>query len=264
MNAPTSIDEMRHDEIRAWLERALRGQEILPRLTADELPHLGILRLEKTLKRPARDSLRDGCVQLVRQFCSEGRGETGYVLELLGLAAALQSPETTQMLAQLALRFPQVADICLDVRLAVLSALVDTPPPQPMEFWESILKQSPHDYGVLALSGVLATNPAQAIRLLPAMPNTQRAGQAAALKMELAWDDLPPKKRFQFVQDIPSILPQCGSQFVGPVKVWVESKQQAPHIATANPSLQAALRGLLGEESAPKAWTPKLCPVSAA
>jgi len=67
MNAPMSIDDLNHDEIRAWLERALRGQEPLPRLTPDEFPHLGILRLEKTLKPATRDSLRDGALQLVRQ-----------------------------------------------------------------------------------------------------------------------------------------------------------------------------------------------------
>ncbi len=263
MNAPTSINELNHDEIRSWLERALHGRETLPRLTPDESPHLGILRLEKTLKRAASDSLRAGCLRLVRQFCRDGRGETDYVLELLGLAAAFRSPETIQVLAQLARRFPQVPGISPDVRFAVLSALVDTPPPQPPEFWESILKQSPQDYGAMALSGVLATNPAQAIRMLPAMPDTERAGQAAALKIELAWDDLPPKKRFPFVQDIQEILPRCGSRFVGPVKTWTDSKQE-PHGTATNSSLRAALRGVLGGESAPKAMTPKLCPCSAA
>ncbi len=247
MNAPTSINELNHNEIRFWLERALHGRETLPRLTPDESPHLGILRLEKTLKQPARDSLRDGCVQLVRQFCRDGRGETGYVLELLGLAAAFRSPETIQMLAQLARRFPQVPGISLDVRFAVLAALVDTPPPQPPGFWESILTQSPQDYGAMALSGVLATHPAQAIQMLPAMPDTERAGQAAALKIELAWDDLPPKKRFQFVQDIQEILPQCGSRFVGPVKTWTDSKQE-PGKSAANPTLGAALSKELGAE----------------
>ncbi len=115
----------------------------------------------------------------------------------------------------------------------------------------------------MALSGVLATNPAQAIRMLPAMPDTERTGQAAALKIELAWDDLPPKKRFQFVQQVQEILPQCGSRFAGPVKAWTDSRQE-PHGVTANPSLRAALLGFLGGESAPKAWTPKLCPCSAA
>ena len=228
MNAPISINDLSHDEIRAWLDRALRGQETLPRLTPDESPHLGILRLEKTLKPAARDSLRDGCLQLVRQFCAEGRGETTYVEELLALAAAFKSPEAVQMLARLARGFPELPQISVEIRLAVLATLVDTPPPQSPEFWDLILKQDPEKYAALALSGVLATNPAQAIRMLPAMPDTERAGQAAALKLDLAWDDLPPKQRFQFVQDIQAILPQCGSRFAGPVQAWVDSKKSPP------------------------------------
>ena len=180
----------------------IAGQETLPRLTPDEAPHLGIVRLEKTLKPAARDSLRDGCLQLVRQFCAEGSGETTYVEELLALAAAFKSPEAVQMLADLARGFPQVPETSVEIRLAVLATLVDTPPPQAPEFWDLVLKQDPEDYAALALSGVLATKPAHAVKMLPAMPDIERVGQAAALKLDLAWDDLPPKQRFQFVQDI--------------------------------------------------------------
>ncbi len=259
-----TIHDLSHDEIRVWLARALHGQESLPRLTPDESLHLGVLRLEKTQKPAARDSLRDGCLQLVRQFCADGRGETAYIEELLCLASAFKSPETVQLLAQLARGFPQYPDISVEIRVAVLAALVDTPPPQPPAFWDDILKQDPEKYAALALSGVLATHPTQAIRMLPAMPDAERAGQAAALKLDLAWDDLPPKKRFQFVQDILAILPQCGSRFAGPVKKWADSKEE-PSPAAANPSLHAALCGVFGrEESKPKAWTPRLCPCSAA
>ena len=263
MNAPTSINDLSHDEIRAWLERALHGQEALLRLTPDESPHLGILRLEKTLKPAARDSLRDGCLQLVRQFCAEGRAETTYVQELLCLASVFKSPETVQMLAQLARGFPQFSGLSVEIRVAVLAALVDTPPPQPPEFWDLVLKQDAEKYAALALSGVLATNPAQAIKMLPAMPDAERAGQAAALKLDLAWDDLPPKKRFQFVQGILAILPQCGSRFSGPVKTWTDSKEE-PSTGTANPSLRAALSGFLGGDFAPKTRNSRLCPSSAA
>ena len=264
MNAPTSVNDLSHDEIRAWLDRALRGQEALPRLTPDEAPHLGILRLEKTLKPPARDSLRDGCLQLVREFCAEGREETAYVQELLSLAAAFKSPEAVQLLADLARGFPRLPEeASVEMRLAVLATLVDTPPPQAPEFWDLVLKQDPKSYAALALSGVLATEPAQAVGMLPAMPDAERVGQAAALKLDLAWDDLLPKQRFQFVQDIRAILPQCGSRFAGPVQAWADSKTE-PAIATANPKLHAALCNCLGRESAPRARSPRLCPCSAA
>lgn len=263
MNAPTSVNDLSHDQIRAWLDRALRGQESLPQLTPDESPHLGILRLDKTLKPAARDSLRDGCLQLVREFCADGRGEIGYVQELLLLAAAFKNPETVQMLAELARGFPLLPETSVDIRLAVLATLVDTPPPQAPEFWDLVLKLDPENYAALALSGVLATNPAQAVRMLPTMPDAERVGQAAALKLDLAWDDLPPKHRFQFVQEVQAILPHCGSRFARPVLAWADSKEE-PAVATANPKLHAALCNCLGRESAPRARSSRLCPCSAA
>jgi hypothetical protein len=263
MNAPISVNDLNHDEIRVWLNRALRGQEMLPRLTPDEASHLGILRLEKTLKPPARDSLRDGCLQLVREFCAEGREETAYVQELLSLAAAFKSSEAVQLLADLAREFPQLPEMSVEVRLAVLAMLVDTPPPQIPEFWSLVLKQDPKSYAALALSGVLATEPAQAVRMLPDMPDVERIGQAAALKLDLAWDDLLPRQRFQFVQDIRAILPQCGSRFAGPVLAWADSKTE-PAVATANPGLHAALCNCLGRDSAPRAHSSRLCACSAA
>jgi hypothetical protein len=240
MNTSMSIDERNHEEIRAWLQRALRGQEPLPLLTRDEFPHLGILRLEKTLKPATRDSLRDGALQLVRQFCADGRGEIAYLEELLALTSAFRNPEAVQMLARLAEKFPHLSHVTVEIRLAVLAMLVDTPPPQSVEFWDGILKQDPEKYAGLVLSGVLAVNPARAIELLPAMPDTERAGQAAALKLDLAWDDLQPNQRSRFVWDIQSVLAQCGSRFAGPVRAWVNSKEE-PRATTANPSLSVAL-----------------------
>jgi hypothetical protein len=259
MSPPRSIDDLSHAEIGAWLKRALHGQEPLPRLTPDERPHLGILRLEKTLKPAARDSLRDWCVQLVREFCVDGRGEAAYLEELLSLASVLKSPETVQMLAQLALRFPQMPQISVEIQLAVLAALVDTPPPQAPTFWESMLKQAPEKFAGHALSGVLATNPAQAVAMLPAMPDVERIGQATALKLDLAWDDLPPRKRFQFVQDVRAILKHCGPRFAGPVKAWADSKEEL-RTTTANVTLQAALRAFHGGDFAPRTRSSRLLP----
>ena len=246
MNVPMSIDDLNHEEIRAWLERALRGQEPLPRLTPDEFPHLGILRLEKTLKPATRDSLRDGALQLVRQFCADGQGESAYLVELLALTSAFRNPEAVHILAQLARGFYEWPQISSEIRLAVLATLVDTPPPQSVEFWDGILRQDPEKYAGLALSGVLAINPERAIELLPTMPDTERAGQAAALKLDLAWDDLPPERRYPFVESIQAILlAQCGSRFASPVQVWVDSKKGFRG-SRSNPGAWSGVRRILG------------------
>ena len=258
MNHPSPINEMSHDEIRDWLKRALQGQEQLPRLAPDESSFVAILRLEKTLKAAARDSLREGCHQLVREFCADGHGEGPYLEELLSLASAFKNPETVQMLAQLALELPRLPRLSLDIRLAVLAALVDTPPPQQPAFWEDILKQDPEKYSGLALSGLLATDRAKAIRMLPEMPNSDRAGQAAALKLDLTWDDLTPKQRSHFVQDVEAILPLCPPRFAGPVKAWADSKETAP-TSGANPSLRFGIASILDGDASPQVWSSRLC-----
>jgi hypothetical protein len=263
MNAPVPINNLAHEDICAWLQRALQGQEPLPRLTPDESHYLGILRLEKSLKPAVRDSLRDGCRLLVRQFCADGKGQAAYLEELLSLASALNDPETIEGLSGLALRFPQLPQIPTEVRLAVLATLVDAPPPRSPDFWEEVLTQNPEKYAALALSGVLATNPARAVTMLPTLPNAERVGQAAALKLDLAWDALPPKHRFQFVQDIQAILPQCGRNFAKPVAAWAAAKQST-YVPNVNPNLKIALISLIGQDMTPRALTPKLCPRLAA
>jgi len=155
MNTPMSINDLSHENICIWLKRALRGEELLPQLTTDEHPHLGILRLEKTLWPTTRRSISDGCLELIRQFSADGVGDDAYLQELLFLTAALKNPEAVRMLAQLAARFPEMRHVSEEVRLAVLAALVDTPPPQPAAFWDGILKQDSEKYAGLALSALM-------------------------------------------------------------------------------------------------------------
>jgi hypothetical protein len=263
MNAAALINDLGHEDIRAWLKRALHGQEALPRLSPDESPYLGVVRLEKELKPAARDSLRDASLQLVREFCADGSEETSYAEELLALASAFKNPESVEMLAKLAARFPQVPGISPQVRLAVLAALVDTPPPRDMAFWEMMLGQDPQNYAGMALSGVLATNPEQAVAVLPRFPDSERLGQAAALKLDLTWDNLPPNERFQFVQDVHAILPRCRRRFGGPVQAWADSKKQTRAVPV-NPSLPAGITSILGAESAARTRSSRLCPCSSA
>jgi hypothetical protein len=259
MKAATSINDLSHGEIRAWLESALHGHESLPLATPDESPYLGVVRWQKELKPPTRESLWDACRGLIADFCAEGHGEPAFLEQLLGLASTFRDPETVAMLADLASRFPNLPQLPPEIQLAVLATLVDTPPPQPPLFWAEILKQDPQRYAALALSGVLATNPAQAIQMLPAMPDTERSGQAATLKLELAWDTLTQDKRFQFVQAVGQVLCRCGRHFAGFVGAWVRAKQSSRPVNTY-PGLAAALANTLGGENTPKVFCSRLCP----
>jgi hypothetical protein len=252
------INGLKHDQIRAWLKKALNGQETLPRLTPDESHYLGILRVEKSLDPAARKSLWDGARFLLRQFCDRGEGEVPYVQELLSLVSTLKQPETPGMLVGLARQFSALPNISLEVRFAVLGALVDAAP-QDTAFWLEILNQDPAKNALLALAGVIAANrPYDALRMLPQMPDSERAGHAAVINLEIAWDGLLTRNRSRFVEEIQKILDQCGQSFAGPIRVWAEKKISS-RPSDSNVSLSDALHGALGDEFSPKTHTPKLC-----
>jgi hypothetical protein len=139
-----------------------------------------------------------------------------------------------------------------------LGALVDGSSPHPPAFWKEILEQEPEKYALLALSGVLATDPLiEGVSLLPKMPDSKRAGQAAAIKLDLVWDALPVQSRFRFVEQIQNVLGQCGQNFAGPVRLWSEKKQPIRVNKTAS-ILLSALKNSLGEEFQPRYRTSKL------
>ena len=161
------------------------------------------------------------------------------------------------MLAQLARQFPQLPQVSADIRLAVLAALVDMRPPQNRSFWTGILAQNPEQYSGLALSGVLSTSPFEATEMLPKMPDVESVGQGAALNLDLTWDNLLPKERFRFVEDIEKTLSMCGWHFARPVWEWAKSKEaHAP--VPAWKSLLAALNSSLDGDANPRFTTPKL------
>jgi len=259
MNAE-QINAMNHEQIRIWLAKALSGQTTLSRLTPDESHYLGILRMDKSVDPAARKSLRDGTLYLLRQFCDLGAGETPYIQELLALATAFNLPETPGILAGFARRFPELPDLPLKLRFAVLGALVDATTPLETSFWKEILAQDPERNALLALAGIVATNlPYDAIKMLPQMPDSLRAGQAAVINLEIAWDSLSTKERSRFVTEIQKTLLNCGENFANPLRAWIEKKVSS-RSADANPSLSAALHGELGDKIQPKTRISNLCP----
>ncbi len=253
------LSSLNHNQIREWLKRALVGLEPLPLVTPDEAFHLGILRLEMALEPAPRSSLRRACRELIRDFCTEGKGEEEYLQGLLHLASGVKDPETAEDLGILARRLSDLPQVTMRTRLNVLAALVVMPPPRSQGFWEEILARDPDHYAALVLSGLLAINPPAAVAMLPKMPNTERMGQAAVLKLDLAWDDLPPKQRFQFVEQVKATIPGCGLQVASALRDWIVEKERV-EISNGDSILKIALISC-GFDTKPRARTPKLCAV---
>jgi len=254
---PSKLDDLTHDEIRAWLQRALSGTEAIPRFTRDESPSVAILRLERSLKPPARDSVREGCRVLVSEFCNSRSGDPNYLQELVHLASGFRDPETVENLARLAADFGGAPDVPPRVQLAVLATLVDTPPMRDAEFWESILEQDPQRFGAPALSGLLATDLQRAVNILPRLPEGEDMAEAAALKLDLAWDTIPIGERLIFLDHVRGLLKKCGKDLAFTVGQWIASKQLSEEDSTFA-DLRHVLNECLGVDASPRFTSPKI------
>ncbi len=229
MNLLSTLNDRRHEEIVDWLRRALSGKESLPLATPDELPHLGILRGEKDCNPAVRDSLRRGCVHLLMEFCTQGIGEFSYVNELLLLVADFfkftYDGEVVHILAQFARKFPELPNVDLRIKKAVLARLVDIRPWQDTEFWFEILAQNPSEFSALALSGVLAKDWNQGIEMLPRMPDSREIGQLATMKLRLTRKHLDRTTFSEFDRKILQTLPLCGAEFKKPILEWLQAEK---------------------------------------
>jgi cytoskeletal protein CcmA (bactofilin family) len=78
----------------------------------------------------------------------------------------------------------------------------------------------------LAFSGVITGHPLESPPLLPQLPDDLKAGESAAVKIDLAWDELRQEDRTSFFALIKAALPRCGSTFRRPIEGWVSSKEQ--------------------------------------
>jgi hypothetical protein len=258
METDQPLDNLTHDEIRDWLERALHGLEALPLAEPGEPLQLAVARLSKGVKPQTRQSIRDGSIALVRRFSEDGSGEPAYLKELLGLASLFEAEEVTPPLANLARRFPRV-DLPADVRLEVLATLVDTPPPQPPRFWKEILAQDPKLYACRAFSGMLATDHTESIQLLTALPDDEGLGQVMARMVDFAWMEMTPNQRGPFVEGIRDIVESCQPRIAAALRIWIKTKEDAAP-RRKNRALKDAIAGMLGEDFTAKFTEPKLVP----
>ena len=233
MNANNiSIDQLDALEIRDWLQSALEGKQALPYSMPGESHHQAIMRLQQAQRSDTRNLLVSACIALLREFCAGHSGDSAYMDELIFLAALQKNDECISLLARRAKTFNQtpplpqlpLPQLPLPIRHSILAVLADASPPQTIAFWEEILRQDRNNYAGMVLAGALASDPMQALRLLPEMPDESENGEFGALNLDLTWDALPAKLRGPFVDEVAKILAQCGSNFATPVQEWIATK----------------------------------------
>lgn len=253
------LNDLSYPELREWLAEALRGHRPLPRLSTDEPPDVAILARENTLDKVTRRDLAGACAELVRGFMLTGDGTIEFVRALLHLAVGLGLRELTGELAAMAERFPEMPDLELEVRQAVLLTIVDLGELQPAEFWRHMLHQDADAYAGAALSGLLARSFAAGLEILPRLPSAGPVVSAIAMILDQALEDRPEPARSECLAALDRAAASCPAALREALREVIAEYGDGDTPPHANPSLLAAiarrvprLQSLLGVPASPR------------
>ena len=215
------LNALSYGELRAWLLEALEGRQPVLRMAPDELPYIGILRLEAGLDKPTRRDLANACAELVQGFARSGQGDADFAISLLRLAVGLDLDVVAAPLARMAESFPTMPALSDDIKRLVLATLVDLKVSQPVEFWRSVLDQDRRAFAGVAIAGLLARNPVQAIDLVPTLPEDQTMADAITVVLEQATDQLAPGQRGEVYAQVRRVLPRCLPLMRASIQEWM-------------------------------------------
>lgn len=233
------LERLRFDDILAWLERALRGQELLPMIVPDETPESPILR-ERRLSIRTREDLRKACLTLVRRFVHEPQDEDGYVTALFRLATGFQLKETVTDLHSLTSNHSAFAALNANQSWAVLSTMLDLRAPVSLDFWKEIATREPARHGVMAIAGLLTHGYHSAFRLLPSLPDDEMVADALFVVIDQHAGLLNSDERGNMVNAAAEVLPACSPHIQAALNDWIQAN---PQPAAASP--RANVRSLL-------------------
>ncbi len=236
-NSLEHLNEFSYKDLRAWLVEALHDRVQLPKIAADDQPDVALLAAEHTLDKPTRRDLRRACRELVREFTRHGVGSLLYLRALLHLASGLDLSELVNDLTAMALRFPTLPELKIEVRQTVLLTIVDLKQRPAADFWPKMFAQDPHAYAGASLSGLLASNWHAGLALLPELPNEPMLANAAAVILDLALDDLAPAERTSFVSELGHIAPRCPAALRETLSTLIAEHQVAHKRQHSSPGL---------------------------
>lgn len=237
------LDGLRFDDIFAWLERALRGQELLPMIVPDETPESPILR-ERRLSTQTREDLRQACLTLVRRFVREPRDEDGYVMALLRLATGFQLRETVTDLHSLTSDREAFAALDANQSWAVLSTMLDLRAPVSLDFWKEIATRGPGQHGVIAVAGLLTHGYHSALQLLPSLPDDETVADALFVVIDQHAGLLNSDERGNMVNAAAEVLPACSPHIQAALNDWIHANPQ-PVGASSRTNVRSLLNAAL-------------------
>jgi hypothetical protein len=228
-------------DLAGWLERALRGKEMLPRLTPDEPLDFPLARVALELDGPARKALATAATALVQRLHSGAELDEFYVSALLGLVRKLELRDAIAPLAALA-RGDRFDGLPNGQQVAILSTLIDLRAPLGRNPWERVAREGRH--GALALTALLRSGP-DGIEVLPSLRGSEDVADAVyeVLSQHVRQLEYGEKKRM--VERVHALVEHCEPAISEAVRDWL-SEQDLPANDQRFASLDAALRKFYG------------------
>jgi hypothetical protein len=235
----------------AWLGRALRDQERLPRLEATEAPHVALHRLEQRLVDVTRTAFRESCTRLVQRYLrhpAEVEHADLYVTELLRLSTALKLEAVRRDWLDVITSVDTVTRLPGQQPERVLEALIDQGISPSLVFWQQLGKHDPRRFGVQAFSGLLGHGPKPAVALLPLLPDEEVFGDALHAVLAHHAEHATSQGNRALAQALQGVVGELGAELAAAAAEWLaehptpQSGPQAPDWNGLELALEAAGR----------------------
>lgn len=222
------------EDILAWLERALRGQELLPLVVPDEPPWAPVVRHERQLDNRVRGDLREACKTLLRRFVRTTQESDDYLSALLRLAHGLGLQELSADLYTLAANDAAFSPLPPAQQRLVLYALLDLKAPVGDPVWLHVAATYPH-LGVIAISGLLHHQgfPA-AMPAVADLPDDKAMADSLFIILHQHASKLDPVDVKEMAKAVREVARQCKPQIQEALRDWLEEHGGAAEMAATS------------------------------
>lgn len=199
-----------------WLDRALHGQETLPKVAPDESPATSLLRLGKVA-----NSWGPSIVDLLILVTKFPKTIDSSFVELLRLASGLGLAEVVEPLMSFVLDTARWDQINRAQQSVVLSTLIDLGAKPPIYFWLHVVHRD-NRFAPLVFVPLLRQNTQAAMSLLVTMPDKEAVADRVFLALQQHGDTLSAEELDVLKRSVVDVVFFCPDLIMSVLQEWYE------------------------------------------